>query len=159
MLLCQTIYLLVLFRQNSNFYLEGLLGLKYSISVDIFNSEIGTIINSPGYLYNINANSFLNNFNINFLLVLLPAVISPFFMLYRIKNKHIPMKKDFGKTISELLIGEMLLYFVVFNLHGLVAYSYLYLRSTHEGQITNTITMIAASIFSLFAISNLFIRP
>lgn len=54
MLLCQTIYMLVLFSDYSNFYLEGLLGLKYSMSIDIFNSQTSSISKSPGYLYNIN---------------------------------------------------------------------------------------------------------
>ena len=68
--------------------------------MDVFNSQVGGVNNSPGYLYNINTDSLINNFNINFLLIVVPALISPIFMLYRIKNKHLPVKTDFGRTAS-----------------------------------------------------------
>jgi hypothetical protein len=106
-----------------------MLGFKYSLGIDISKSQIEGMNDSPGYLYNVNSSSLMNNFNINFLLILVPALLSPIFMLYRIKNKHLPVKKDFGKSATEVLIGEMLLFFVVFNFNGLVSYSYLYFSS------------------------------
>jgi hypothetical protein len=131
MLLSQTIFLLILFRKaEANFYLEGLLGLKYSLGVEIFGSQASsTVTNTHGYLYSINSESFLSNFNLNFLLLLVPALLSPLFMLYRIKNKHMPLKNDMGKEAAEFLIGYTLLYFVAFNFNALVSYGFLYFQS------------------------------
>ena len=56
-------------------------------------------------------------------------MISPIFMLYRIKNKHLPVKSDFGRSFSEFLIGEMLLYFAIFNYYGFVTYTCLFFNS------------------------------
>lgn len=80
-------------------------------------------------------------------------------MLYRIKNKHLPVKKDFGRSAAEELIGYTLLYLIIFNFYGLFAYTDMYLQSKKVDELWNIMVLGASLLLTIFSWSNLIFRP
>lgn len=161
MLACQSVFLLLLFRSESSFHLEGLLGLRYALGLALSSPDGARLSDSPSYLYGVSAESFIGNFAPNFLLLVAPTLVSPLFMLYRIRNKHLPLRSDFGKEGAEFTIGYILLYFVAFNFYALVAFAYLYFQSPspQSQQVLTFVLLLASVLFTLFSWSNLIVRP
>lgn len=80
-------------------------------------------------------------------------------MMYRIKNKHLPVKNDFGRSAAEELIGYTLLYLISFNFYGLFSYTYMYLQSKQEDGFWNFTVFGASLLLTIFSWFNLIFRP
>lgn len=70
-----------------------------------------------------------------------------------------PGKVDLYRSISEVFIGEILLYFSIFNLNGMVSYGYLFFISFREIQFWNTLALVISVMITIFACQNLISNP
>jgi len=60
-------------------------------------SNNNQILNQASYPLGMDINYFSNNFGANFGLYFLPIVVSLFFLAYKLRYKHLQVKKDFGQ--------------------------------------------------------------
>lgn len=95
----------------------------------------------------------------HFYILFVPIILSLFFMLYRIKNKHLPVKHDFGRSAAEELIGYTLLYLITFNFYGLFTYAYMYMQSKKVDEFWNFTVLGASLLLTIFSWFNLIFRP
>jgi hypothetical protein len=103
--LCQGMFLLLTFYQGQlNLPLLSLSGLKYSTGLHFKDSPI-TLSQGQSYIMNLDSSSFIYNFNFNLLAYLLPLLSSFIILLYKLRYKHLPARRDLAQQTYEVIMG------------------------------------------------------
>lgn len=91
---------------------------------------------------------------------MLPLVFSFVILLYKLRYKHLPAKRDLAQQTYEVIMGETILYLVVFNFSGMVCFAYLfYSYSQKSNNFYDNLAIFIAGLFSIFALFNFFAKP
>jgi hypothetical protein len=132
--------------------------LKYSTGLQFSSNEL-RFSQTQSYAVQIETNHFITNFNINLIVYMLPLLGALLFLIYMLKNKHLPSIKEVGRQNYEVLIGESIFYITAFNLNGLVMYSYLfYTYSPYSNDFYSNLAIFFAVVFTIYALFNFFFK-
>ncbi len=82
----------------------SLTGLKYSTGIHLGPDIIPISLNQH-YIMDLDTSSFLNNFNINLLAYLPPLALSCIILIYKLRYKHLPSRRDLAQQTYEVLMG------------------------------------------------------
>ncbi len=159
-IICQHVFfLLVFYKGKLTLPLVALSGLKYSTGLH-FEDNMIAMNQNQSYILGFDSSSFLYNFNFNLAAYSLPLIISFFILLYKLRYKHLPAWRDLAQQLYEVLIGETILYLVIFNLGPLIVYSYLFYTSSPKSiEYYDSAAIALAVAMTLFAFFNFFFKP
>jgi len=79
--------------------LRALSGFHFSFGWQ-FESDRNRLLNHPSYQLGMDITSFNNNFMVNLIIYFIPIIFALFFLAYKLKYKHLAVKKDFGQQSS-----------------------------------------------------------
>lgn len=96
-ILCQSVYLLLSFYEGQlTLPMVTLNGLRYSSGLH-FTSEPIKLSQNQNYIMGVDTSSFIKNFNFNLLSYLLPLAFSLLILIYKLRNKHLPARRDLAQ--------------------------------------------------------------
>lgn len=133
-------------------------GLKYSTGFHFSESQIG-INQGQSYIMNIDSSSFLYNFNFNLCAYVIPLLVSFIVLIYKLKFKHLPSKRDIAQQTYEVIMGETILYLAIFNFLPLISYAYQFYAYSPKDNYYDSLAIFTASLFLIFGIFNYFVKP
>lgn len=82
----------------------SLTGLKYSTGVH-FSPDIIPLSQNQPYILGLDTTSFLYNFNFNLCAYVPPLLISGIILIYKLRYKHLPSKRDLAQQTYEVIMG------------------------------------------------------
>lgn len=82
----------------------SLTGLKYSTGVHL-GPDIIPLSQNQHYIMDLDTSSFLYNFNINLCAYVPPLLISGIILIYKLRYKHLPSKRDLAQQTYEVIMG------------------------------------------------------
>ena len=158
--LCQNVFMLLIFYQGRlNLPLLSMGGLKYSTGLH-FSDSLVALNQGQSYGLQLDSSSFLYNCNLNLAAYVLPLALSFVILLYKLRYKHLPAKRDLAQQTYEVIMGETVLYLAVFNFSGMVCFAFLfYTYSQRTNDFYDNLAIFVAALFSVFALFNFFAKP
>jgi hypothetical protein len=82
----------------------SLTGLKYSAGVYL-GPDIIPLSQNQHYIVGLDTTSFLYNFNFNLFAYVPPLLISGIVLIYKLRYKHLPSRRDLAQQTYEVIMG------------------------------------------------------